>query len=146
MDMKLISTPDGGEIVLEAGVLQLSNGIREAVMLSWFGGNFEDSGEPQDLAKTWWANFDEDDEASRYRSRTQYVLTAMPYTTGNRVKLEQAMADDLAWMTDTGVADEIRVAARLAGGKAHRVELYAWITVDGEVVPIDETQTWGELQ
>jgi phage gp46-like protein len=83
-DVLLFQTPDDGEVEAVNGVVTLTDLPGSAAYISLFGGNQEGA--------TWWA-----DESMT--SRTQQLLDELPPTSGNLLRLSDAMSTDLAWMT-----------------------------------------------
>lgn len=83
-DVLIFQTVDDGEVEVVNGVVSLTDLPGSAAYISLFGGN-------QDGA-AWWA----DDGMT---SRTQQLLDELPPTSGNLLRLADAMSTDLAWMT-----------------------------------------------
>lgn len=100
-DVLLFQTPDDGDVLVDGGVMTLTDGLETAVYLSLFGGNWQDDGSA-DNSLQWWGNADVTDPQHVQRSRTQYVLQSMPLTSGNLKRAEDAALADLAWMTASG--------------------------------------------
>jgi len=97
-DVAMTNTPDGGEITVTAGTIAMDPGLFNAVYLSLWGGNEQDSGLPIDSNREWWANKIEANVDRKYRSQTQYLLRSIAATPGNLIKIEDAVAADLEWM------------------------------------------------
>ncbi len=112
-DLLLIDTPDGGDLVIETGILQPDRRFDTAVYISLFGGNKEDSGKVK-TNKTWWGNTLEDNETNKIVSRFQFIITAMPLTIKNIKAAEAAAKMDLQWIIDQGIADKIEAEGRTA--------------------------------
>ena len=113
-DVTLFQTNDDGDITVTNGLVEMSGGLETAAYLSLFGGNEDDAG-LTDVVNTWWANLDETDPVKQFRSETQHLLEALPATTGNLRRIEDAAVKDLAWFIETGVASEITVVASMPG-------------------------------
>lgn len=126
-DVRLYQTDDGGEIAVERGVVEMDGGLETAVYLSLFGGNEDDDGRP-DNPVNWWGNLIEDRPERIYRSETQHLLRALPATSGNLPRIEDAVKRDLAWVVPAGVASEVSASASVIG--LNRVK----ITVSVEAV------------
>jgi len=127
-DILLYQTNDDGEINVTNGFIEMSGGLQTAAYLSLFGGNEDDDG-LADNPKTWWGNTTETEKSRKYISETQYLLTSLPITSANLLRVEDAAKRDLAWFKDEGVATEITVSASILG--LNMVELE---------VNIDQTQ------
>jgi len=126
-DVKLFQTDNGGDITVERGVVELSNGLESTVYLSLFGGNEDDNGTP-DSPDSWWGNIGEEQIDRTYRSETQHLLRALPTTSGNLRRIEEAVNRDLAWLIAAGVASSVSGSASVTG--VNRVT----ITIDVEAV------------
>jgi phage gp46-like protein len=111
-DVLLRQTNDGGDIIAQAGLLQMSEGLETAAFLSMFGGNEQDAGD-SDSAEQWWGNIGETETARTYRSETQFLIKSLPAIPANLLRIEQAAERDLAWMIEAEVAKSIAVAARI---------------------------------
>lgn len=140
-DAQLYQTDDGGEIRLEGGDLVVDDGLATAVYLSMFGGNDEDNASDATKSEEWWGNLVEGEPTRRYRSRTQHVLKSMPLSTGNLRAVEDAVAYDLLWMTETKLASG--VAARASIPARNTVKIQVAAEVDGKVIPFEFVKPWG---
>ena len=129
-DFLIVHEPDGGEVMIENGRVELTDGPESAVYLSLFGGNEEDSGGYGDARKQWWGNLDETDPARCYRSETQYLLKSLPLIPANLRRLEDAAERDLGWMLSATprIADAISVAATMPA--LNTVELAIALTIN----------------
>lgn len=83
-DVLLFQTVDDGEVEVMNGVVTLTDLPGSAAYISLFGGN-------QDGA-AWWAD-------PGITSRTQQLLDELPPTSGNLLRLADAVKTDLTWMT-----------------------------------------------
>ncbi|MFW6156785.1 MAG: hypothetical protein ACOC7J_05650 [Armatimonadota bacterium] len=126
-DVLLTNTLDGGEIHADGGVIEMSGGLETAVYLSLFGGNREDEQRAGDPMQ-WWGNLSEDDPARRYRSETQRILTGLPATSANLLRVEDAVRRDLRPLIDEGVIRSVEVAVSLTGPKRVRIR----VRIDGD--------------
>lgn len=98
-DVLLFQTPDDGDVSIDGGEFQLTDGLETAVYLSLFGGNWQDDG-AEGNSLQWWGNSNVVDPDQRQRSRTQYLLQSLPATSGNLKRVEDAAVADLAWLPD----------------------------------------------
>lgn len=126
-DVNLFQTDDDGEITVEDGIVEMSSGLGTAVYLSLFGGNEDDDGS-EGNPFTWWGNHLETEPARQYRSETQHLLQAIPATSGNLGRIEEAANRDLAWMVTEGVATEIAIVVSIP--RLNRVKIK--IDIDGD--------------
>lgn len=114
-DVLLIETPDGGDVVIEEGLIKPCKDFSSAVYLSLFGGNKDDAGTVKNR-HTWWANtLKETQESEKMISRFQAVITGLPLSIKNIRKAETAAALDLEWLKSEGAADEIIAAGKTKG-------------------------------
>lgn len=126
-DVLLFQIDDDGEIIVEGGITQMSGGLETAVYLSMFGGNEDDDGS-SDNPFTWWGNLDELDPVNQYRSETQHLLQALPFSTGNLRRIEDAVNRDLVWMIEAKAATTVDVTVTIPG--LNRVKIR--IVIDGD--------------
>jgi len=98
-DVLLFQTPDDGDVSIDGGQFQLTDGLETAVYLSLFGGNWQDDGSEGNPLQ-WWGNADVIDPLQRQTSRTQYLLQSLSATSGNLKRVEDAAAADLAWLPE----------------------------------------------
>lgn len=138
-DVKLFQTDDDGNITVENGLVEMSGGLETAAYLSLFGGNEDDDGRA-DSPANWWANLDEFDPTRRYHSETQNLLQAIPATTGNLRRIEDAAGRDLAWLVDSGVASSVLVAASIPG--INRIKLTIDIEAVGPESSFEFVENW----
>lgn len=102
-DVVIYQGIDDGEISVNNGIVFMDGGLQTAVYLSLFGGNEDDNGlENNKLG--WWGNIDEALPSRKYVSRTQNILQAIPATSANLLKVEQAIEKDLEWLLNDGIA------------------------------------------
>lgn len=111
-DVLLRQTNDGGDITIQGGLLQLSEGLETAAYLSLFGGN-EDDPADTDTTQQWWGNLLDVEPERAYRSETQFLVQALPAIPFNLRRIEQAAARDLKWMIDTALAQSVTVEATI---------------------------------
>jgi len=114
-DVKLLSTPDGGDLLVENGLVAADSSIGTAAYLSLFGGNRDDDGKTEN-ANTWWGNLLSGVKPNeKMVSRFQNVIAGLPLTAKNIAAAETAARLDLAWFVEEGAADEIAVSSRVEG-------------------------------
>lgn len=112
-DVLLIETPDGGDIVVEDGLIKPCKDFSTAVYLSLFGGNKADDGKVKN-SRTWWGNVLEDlNEDEKMVSRFQAVVLGMPLSVKSMREAERAASLDLNWFVEKKIADEIRTSGRI---------------------------------
>jgi phage gp46-like protein len=138
-DVKLFQTDNDGEINVRDGLVQMGGGLETAAYLSLFGGNEDDDGLAENT-KTWWGNLDEIDPARQYRSETQNLLRAIPATSGNLRRIEDAAGRDLAWFITERVASSISVSASIPG--VNRIKLTVDIEADGDESRFEFVENW----
>ena len=138
-DILLFQTDDNGNITVVDGVVEMSGGLETAAYLSLFGGNEDDDG-LNNNALTWWANIDEVDSARQYRSETQHLLQALPATTGNLRRIEDAANRDLAWFIDKKIASSINVVVTIPG--LNRIKITIEIEALGEESSFEFVENW----
>lgn len=138
-DILLEQTDNEGEITITGGLVAMSGGLATTAYLSLFGGNEDDDGRAGS-PHIWWANLSETDPAFQYRSETQNLLEALPATTGNLRRVEDAASRDLAWLVDKGAASAVTVTASLPG--INRVKLVVEIVAIGIESRFEFVENW----
>ena len=119
-DMLLVSTLDGGDLVLEDGLIKDCRNFDTAVYLSLFGGNKDDAA--AHAKETWWGNLMPGTKSTeRMYSETGAMVTALPLTSGNLRAVSDAAGRDLAWIKSEAGADDVNV--QLSAESAQRVRL-----------------------
>lgn len=131
-DLKLNQTLDGYEVAFEDGLFLSDKTFANAVRISLFGGNEEDSGKVKNRVG-WWGNYvDCGDSDRKVVSRFQYATNGTPLTF---TKLKEAIAEakeDLQWLIDSGACDDIQLSASITSSK--RIDLKVEIIIDGNTV------------
>jgi hypothetical protein len=130
VDVLLFQTKDGGEIDPDI----LTPGLDVMAYLCLFGGNDDDDGS-EGNPLTWWANLDETDPASMYRSETQNILRGLPASSANLRRLEDAARRDLGAFISAGIAREVDAEASIIG--LNRVRIVC--DIDGQTEEFIET-------
>ena len=138
-DVSLFQTNDEGNITVEGGIVTMSGGLETSAYLSLFGGDEDDDGRDNNPAN-WWANIDEVDPAKEYHSETQNLLQALPATTGNLRRIEDAANRDLAWFITNKVASSVNVAASIPG--INKIKLTIDIEAQGEESSFEFVENW----
>lgn len=125
--------PEGGDLDFIDGEPVRSGGLSGAVYIAMMGGNHFDDGSPASKLQ-WWGNALDSDPTAHIRGRTSTLLATLPATSGNLRRIEAATVNDLQWMLDTGVANEITVAASL--------EAVRFVVIEVTVTANDQTETF----
>lgn len=120
-DILIQQTVDDGEIDVVNGVVMMTEAPDSAAYISLFGGNQDGS--------AWWG----DDQIT---SRTQSLLDQLPPTSGNLLRLTDAVKQDLAWMTQAPYGWSVDASAFIP--ELNRVTLVA--TING--IAYQFTQEW----
>lgn len=112
-DVFLVETPDGGDVVVEDGLIKPCKDFSTAVYLSLFGGNKADDGKVKN-SRTWWGNVLEDlSEDEKMVSRFQAIVLGMPLSVKSMREAERAASLDLNWFIEKKIADEIKTSGRI---------------------------------
>tara|TARA_R110000744_G_scaffold333450_1_gene438844 strand:+ start:5727 stop:6173 length:447 start_codon:yes stop_codon:yes gene_type:complete len=138
-DVSLFQTDNEGNIIVEGGIVTMSGGLETSAYLSLFGGDEDDDGRDNNPAN-WWANIDEVDPSREYHSETQNLLQALPATTGNLRRIEDAANRDLAWFITSNVASSVNVTASIPG--INRIKLSIDIEARGEESSFEFVENW----
>lgn len=138
-DVILKQTPEGGEIIVESGLVAMDGGIVTMVYLCLFGGNEHDDGR-ENNPKQYWGNRDEVDTSRQYRSETQHLLRNIATTSGNLLRIEEAMKRDLQVFLDEGIATNLETSASITG--INKIQLDVTLLALGEEQTISFTENW----
>lgn len=138
-DVLLFQTDNGGDIVVENGLVEMSGGLETSAYLSMFGGNEDDDGS-DGSPYTYWGNLDENEESFQYRSETQNLLQSIPATSANLRRIEAAAGRDLAWFVTDKVASS--VAAEASIPTLNRVKITVNIEANGVESSFTFVENW----
>lgn len=131
-DILLEDTENGGQISVINGLIMPDKRFTTAAFLSLFGGNYDDMGRV-DNNKTWWGNrFNNTPENEKIVSRFQSITKQLPLNVKNINLAEQAAKDDLNWMIQENIADEISVD--ITAESKTRINLVIVIKKDGSLI------------
>jgi phage gp46-like protein len=130
-DVLLYQTLDDGDVSIDGGQVQLTDGLETAVYLSLFGGNEADDGLP-DNPHGWWGNEGEGQDA-RMVSRLQNLMGGLPASSANLKRLNDAASADLAWLT---TRYSVAVSASIPG--INRVKMT--VAINGQT--FEFTEEW----
>jgi hypothetical protein len=106
MDLKVIESGNGGELVKGRKDLEVISGLGNMVYLALFGGNVKTSTPSKRLiseqAFDWWGNslLFPNDPNLQFNSLTERTLNNVALTSSGRLRIEQAVLKDLAFMKD----------------------------------------------
>lgn len=103
----LLSGVDGmGNIVIEDGLVKDCRNFSTAVYLSLFGGNARDDAGRDN--ETWWGNLIPGTKKNEKLVSSFYaIVSGFPINSNNIKRAARAAKDDLSWMIEEGIADEI---------------------------------------
>jgi len=122
-DVLVIQTDDGGDIICEAGQIEMDDGVQTAVFISLFGANEDDTGDDDTKSLEWWANKVATNANEKLRSRTQSLLRGMALTSASLQLIEDAAAQDLQWMLDTKLADAVVPSASITAVNTVKIDV-----------------------
>jgi phage gp46-like protein len=123
-DVLLFQSLDGGEIKVENNQIVLTAGLESAVYLSLFS--------PAD----WFLNDVADTNEEKLSSETEQIVGRLPNVSKNYPLLEQAIKNDLSWLTSQKLAKSI--SASVSSNQINRVNIV--INIDG--VELTFTEGW----
>ena len=138
-DVLIYQAADGGELAMQGGVLALTGGFESAVYLSLFGGNRDDDGREQNRMN-WWGNLSESNPARQYRSETQYLILRLNPTSGNLLRIEDAMRADLGWFLTENIVSDLETGARIP--RKDELQLNVVLFAEGDEQSFSFTENW----
>jgi hypothetical protein len=104
MDLELIETGNGGDLVKKGKDLSVIHGFQNMPYLALFGGNVEASTPSKrnkgELGFDYWGNslLMDNDPEQQFNSLTERTLKNVPLTSSGRLLIEQAVVSDLDFM------------------------------------------------
>lgn len=121
-DVLLQSTLDGGDIVIENGLVKDCRNFDTAAYLSLFGGNKKDlNAQPKE---TWWGNLIPGTKRNEWmQSEFAATVNGLPLTSGNLLKARQAAERDLDWIKKDAGADKISASLKAENPARVRLEV-----------------------
>lgn len=112
-DLAIVETLNGGDLQLIGHDLAVVNGNENQFYLMMFGGQVEQNTEDAvpGNAKDYWANnlLFPSDKALQFNSNTERTLNTTPLTSAGRLKIENAIKEDLKYSVDFGVTVKVTV-------------------------------------
>jgi phage gp46-like protein len=121
-DILLVDSPDGGDLVIENGLIKNDKRFSTAVNLSLFFVFLDDPGKTQSK-REWWGNKFANTESEKLRSRFQFIINGYPMTVKNIREAEAAALLDLEWLKTENIADKINVSIKSTGKNTFNLEI-----------------------
>lgn len=113
-DLAIIETLNGGDLQLVGRDLAIVEGNENQFYLSMFGGNVEQDTENSTPgnAKDYWANnlLFPSEASMQFNSKTERILNTTELTSVGRLKIENAIKQDLKFSSDFGAEVSINVS------------------------------------
>lgn len=128
-DLLLFQSLDGGNINVDNGIVQMTQGLETAVYLSLFS--------PED----WYGNYTVDINSGKLQSKTDAIITTYPQTSKYYQLLTQAIDSDLKWLIDEGLANAI--TSSVTAEKLNRVNINITIEQDSGSTNLTLPVEWG---
>lgn len=130
-DVLLVSTLDGGDIVVEGGLVKDCRNFDTAAYLSLFGGNAGDVDVRE--KETWWGNLIAGTKKNEWmHSEFGATVAGLPLTSGNLRKARDAAGRDLNWIKSDAGADDVSVS--LVAESQERVKLVCDVKKDAATI------------
>lgn len=104
MDVQVIETGNGGDLVKKPKDLLTIDGFQNMPYLAMFGGNVAEdtptTRTPSQQNFDWWGNglLMPNDASQQFNSQTERALNTIPLTSAGRARIEQAVIADLQFM------------------------------------------------
>ncbi|AKU42583.1 hypothetical protein NVP1087A_29 [Vibrio phage 1.087.A._10N.261.45.F9] len=128
-DVLLFQTLNDGNINIQNGLVQMTEGLETAVYMSLFS--------PDD----WFGNEAVDTPEEKLSSQTEQVINNKPQSSKNYQLLVQAVEADLKWLVSNGNANSIDVS--VTSGGLNRVMISITIEQDSSSNNITLPVEWG---
>jgi len=146
MDLKIIETGNGGDLVFNGTDLEVINGFENMPYLGIYGGNIEQNTKeffPNEQRFDYWANdlLMLKDSSIQFNSDFERILMNVVLNSSSRIEIEETIKSDLSFMNDFS---EIEVSASIVS--IDRLSIYIKITEpDGEQIK-EFTYIWDSTQ
>lgn len=118
MDLKVIETGNGGDVLYEGKDLSVITGFGNMPYFALFGGNVEQDTPalrlPEEQAFDWWGNslLMNNDKSIQFNSLTERTLQNVALNSQGRLQIEQAVIKDLEFMKPfAGVSVAVSIVA-----------------------------------
>jgi hypothetical protein len=116
MDLELVETYNGGDLVKTAKDVSVINGFQNMPYIATFGGNVEASTPRKRLITeqdfSWWGNYNIQDSGIQINSQTERVLQRVALNSSGRMLIQQAIIKDLEFMRSFAeVAVDVKILA-----------------------------------
>lgn len=151
MDIALKSTGNGGDFILTGNDIETTSELYNQVYLALFGGNVEGSTKrdyaPGELRLDWFANslLFNNDNKKQFNSSTEMELKNVSLTSAGRVRIEQAIKIDLAYISELGKTEvevtllsenriSIHVKLLEPSGENSQILTFIWDSARSEVI------------
>ena len=108
--------------------------------MSLWGGNFEDDGLPGSDSKQFWGNYIGGDASESLRSETQKLLSSIPATSGNLLRVQDAIIRDLNPLIESEIVTKLSVEISLVDVK--KISIVIDLTVNNENYDFEFTREW----
>lgn len=133
MDLALVETGNGGDIVMNGNVLEMVYGVENMPYLACFGGNVgypEKEYKEGEQRMSWWGNslFFTQSKPQQITSLLEDKLRNTTLNSQGRVEIEQTMKEDLRFMLD--FVDSIEVTASIVSDNHIRILLKVFLGTD----------------
>lgn len=135
IDIGLFESGNGGDFLLQGNQLATVYGRENNVYIGCFGGNIEENTPAVDnkfrRANDYWGNqlFYRNQPLKQYNSKTERTLKNTALNSSGRIKIENAIKDDLQFLSSRGV--EVSVTVTLPGINKVNIQI-GTIYPDGE--------------
>ena len=126
---------EGGDIVEDGGIIQMTQGFETMAYDVLLGNNDDDDGSEATVLNQWWVNEGEQPE-NQSRGKLQNMIAGKPLTSGTLPEFETAALEDLsnAFVT-SGYAESVAVKASIPRPKRLRLDISINL-ISGGTVPL----------
>lgn len=133
MDLALVETGNGGDLVMNGNILEMVYGVENMPYIACFGGNV---GHPEKEYKageqrfSWWGNslFFAQSKAQQISSLLEDKLINTALNSSGRIEIEQTMKEDLRFMLD--FVDSVEVDATIISDDQLRIVLKVFLATE----------------
>ena len=124
MDVEVINTGNGGDLVLNGNDLAIVESFENMPYLALFGGNKESTPTERRIGQQafdWWGNSLFANQPSlQINSLTEVALLSTPLTSNGRLLIEEAIKSDLSFMRDFAI---VSVSTEIISDDVLRIDI-----------------------
>lgn len=152
MDLRIIESFNGGDLLFANGDIQLTSEVYNQPYLAHFGGNIEQSTEDiteGEIKSDWWANslLLSDNQNEQLNSKFEKSLNEIALSSSGRIQLQEIAKEDLSYLESFSESestvkilsiDKIRLSEQIYKGSNNAFS-YIWEEAKDQIIDDNST-------